>query len=312
MNDAPSPEADQQQQTVPSRSRYGVFQSPSLLFVLLRIFLYVALSTGITFALQWILAAFADPGSLYSTKNLLLSETSPLAGVFAAAAAMSQLERRSFGDYGLPFRGPFGKLFWQGAAFGLAEITAVIGAIAMLGSYHFGSLAIHGIDILRWTAFWGAFFVLVGLYEEFAFRGYVQFTLAQAVKFWPAAVLLSVAFGLVHRTNPGESKLGLAGVMLTGLFWCLTLRRTGSLWFAVGMHASFDFGETFLYSVPDSGFLFPGHLSNATLAGPVWLTGGSTGPEASVCDFIVLLIFFYVFHRLYPPRAQSLVSQATE
>ena len=311
MSDATSPDPDQPQQTLPPAG-YRVFQSSSILFVLLRIFLYVAVSTGITFALEWIFAVFADGGSLYSPRNLLLSEASNLVGVFAAAAALSQLEHRSFADYGLPARGAFGKLFWQGAAFGLTEISAVIGAIAILGSYHFGSLAIHGVDVLRWAAFWGAFFVLVGLYEEFAYRGYVQFTLAQAVKFWPAAVLLSVAFGLVHKANPGESKVGLAGVMLTGLFWCFTLRRTGSLWFAVGMHASFDFGETFLYSVPDSGFLFPGHLSNATLAGPIWLTGGSAGPEASVCDFIVLLLFFYVFHRLHPARARNLVSQTTE
>src|ERR1700731_4715509 len=67
----------------------------------------------------------------------------------------------------------------------------------MLGSYHFGTLAIHGTGILRWATFWGAFFILVGLYEEFAFRGYVQFTLAQAVRFWPAAIVLSVAFVVV-------------------------------------------------------------------------------------------------------------------
>jgi uncharacterized protein len=311
MSDATSPDPNHPQDASPPPAGYRIFRSRSLLFVFLRICIYIALATGITFAVQWILAAFVD-GSLYSPKNLLISEASPLAGAFAGAAAMSQLEGRSFADYGLPLRGAFGKLFWQGAAFGLAEITVVIGTIAMLGSYHFGSLAIHGAEILRWTAFWGAFFVLVGLYEEFAFRGYVQFTLAQAIHFWPAAILLSVAFGLVHITNPGESKLGVAGVMLTGLFWCLTLRRTGSLWFAIGMHASFDFGETFLYSVPDSGVVFPGHLSNATLAGPRWLTGGSTGPEASVCDFIVLLVFFYVFHRLYAPRPQNSVSQTTE
>jgi uncharacterized protein len=301
MSDAASSHPNPLPDTTPPPAGRGIFQSESLFFVLVRIGIYIAVSTGIGFALQWILAAFAD-GSLYSPKNLLIAETSSLAGTFTAAAAMSQLEGNSFADYGLPLRGAFGKLFWQGAFFGLAEITAVIGAISMLGSYHFGALAIHGTEILRWTAFWGAFFILVGLYEEFAFRGYVQFTLAQAVRFWPAAIALSVAFGLVHIANSGESKLGVAGVMLTGLFWCFTLRRTGNLWFAVGMHASFDFGETFLYSVPDSGYLFPGHLSNATLAGPRWLTGGSTGPEASVCDFVVLLIFFYVFHRLYPAR----------
>src|ERR1700741_4698725 len=305
MSDAsPPPDQSQPPEVSPLPTGRSILQSPSLLFVFLRIAIYIVLSTGIAFAVQWILAGFAD-GFLYSPRNLGISEVSPFVGAFAAAAAMAQGEGGRVGGFGLPLRGAFGKLFWQGAAFGLAEISAVVGAISIAGSYHFGSLAIHGADIVRWTAFWGMFFLLVGLYEEFAFRGYVQFTLAQAVRFWPAAILLSVAFGVVHRSNPGESKLGLAGVMLTGLFWCLTLRRTGNLWFAVGMHASFDFGETFLYSVPDSGVVFPGHLLNATLAGPTWFTGGSAGPEASVCDFIVLIILFYVFHRLYPARAQE-------
>jgi membrane protease YdiL (CAAX protease family) len=308
MSDASLLNPEGPPQISPPPAKHGVFQSQSLLFILLRVAMYFALAEGISFALQWIMVALS-PGesSLYSPAILTISEGSSLAGACAAGIAMSHLEGRSFGDYGLPLRGAFGKLFWQGALFGLAEISAVMGVIATLGSYHFGALAIHGAGLLRWAAFWGAFFVLVGLYEEFAFRGYVQFTLAQAVSFWPAAVLLSAAFGFVHRTNPGESKMGVAGVVLTGLFWCLTLRRTGNLWFAVGMHASFDFGETFLYSVPDSGVVFPGPLSNATLAGPAWLTGGSAGPEASVCDFTMLLVFFYVFHQLYPARSESRV-----
>ncbi len=306
MSDVSSLSPEGPPQISPPPAERGVFHTHSLLFVLLRIGMYFALAEGVSFALQWIIVALSvGEISVYSPKILTISEGSSLAGAFAAGIAMSQLEERSFGDYGLPLRGAFGKLFWQGALFGLAEISAVIGVIATFGSYQFGDLAIHGADLLRWAAFWGAFFVLVGLYEEFAFRGYVQSTLAQAVGFWPAAVVLSAAFGFVHRTNPGESKMGLAGIVLTGLLWCFSLRRTGNLWFAVGMHASFDFGETFLYSVRDSGMLFPGHLSNATLAGPAWLTGGSAGPEASVCDFAILLIFFYVFHRLYPSRARS-------
>jgi len=306
MSDVSSLSPEGPPQISPPPAERGVFHTHSLLFVLLRIGMYFALAEGVSYALQWIMVALtAGEISVYSPTILTISEGSSLAGAFAAGITMSQLEGRAFGDYGLPLRGAFGKLFWQGALFGLAEISAVLGVIASFGFYHFGGLAIHGVDLFRWAAFWGAFFVLVGLYEEFAFRGYVQFTLAQAAGFWPAAVLLSVAFGFVHRSNPGESKMGLAGVVLTGLLWCFSLRRTGNLWFAVGMHASFDFGETFLYSVPDSGVVFPGHLSNATLAGPTWLTGGSAGPEASLCDFAMLLIFFYVFHRLYPARAPS-------
>ena len=313
MSEANSSNFEESPQVTPPAAASRSFRSPSLPFALLRMGAYIILAAGITFALQWIASALlGGHRSVYSPKVIAISEATLAAGALAAGFVMSKLEGHPFGEYGLPWGLAFGKLFWQGALFGFIEISAVIGVIALLGSYHFGPLAIHGLQLLRWTLFWGVCFVIVAFYEEFTFRGYLQFTLARATRFWPAALVLSLAFGLVHRGNPGESKWGVTGVILVGLFWCLTLRRTGNLWFAVGMHASFDFGETFLYSVPDSGMLFPGHLSDATLAGPAWLTGGSAGPEASVCDFLVILILFYVFHRLYPSRARNSLSAATD
>jgi CAAX protease family protein len=281
-----------------------VLRRSELPFALLRLGLYLILTDAISY------------GLVYGARPLLSSDLSPLApqllaagdlialcSAFAAAWIMSRLEKRGFGEYGLPLRGAFGKLFWQGALFGAVEISAVIGTLAALGYYRFGFVLLHGSALLRWGLFWLALFILVGLYEEFAFRGYVQFTLAQGITFWPAAVFLSVMFGVKHMNNPGETWPGIAGVVLAGLFWSFTLRRSGSLWFAVGMHASFDFGETFVYSVPDSGVLLPGHLSSATLAGPAWLCGGTAGPEASILDFLVLLLFFYGFHRLHPANS---------
>jgi membrane protease YdiL (CAAX protease family) len=280
------------------------FRSPGLPSGFVRVCLYLILGNGITFGLLWVARFFLKDGlSPYAPQRLMTGESVALLGAFSSAWLMSRLERREFGAYGLPLRGAFGKWFWQGALFGLTEISVVVGAMAALGAYHFGALEIHGAELLRWAVFWMIFFIFVGLYEEFAFRGYVQFTFAQGLGFWPAAVLLSIAFGLIHKGNPGETWVGLAGIVLTGLFWCFTLRRTGNLWFAVGMHAIFDFGETFLYSVPDSGMIFPGHLSGATIAGPIWLTGGTAGPEGSVLDVLTLLFFFYAFHRLYPAKS---------
>jgi membrane protease YdiL (CAAX protease family) len=89
-------------------------------------------------------------------------------------------------------------------------------------------------------------------------------------------------------------------VVLIGLFFCFTLRRTGSLWFAVGMHASWDWGESYLYSVPDSGGMVPGHLLNSSFHGPRWLTGGSVGPEGSVLVFVVIAAAWVVFDLIYP------------
>ena len=299
--------------TGPALTERNPFQSSALVFVLLRFVIYLLLSYSLINGLpRLFLPLFRSASSPFTPRILVLGELIFAAGAYIPAWGLSLLEKRPFGAYGLPLRGAFGKLFWQGTVLGLAEINAVIAAMAALGAYRFGSIAIHGAALLRYAVFWALFFLLVGLVEEFLYRGYVQFTLSQAIGFWPAAILLSVAFGLVHKNNPGENWTGVAGVILTGLLWCFTLRRTGSLWLAVGMHASFDFGETFLYSVPDSGFVFPGHLSNATIAGPAWLTGGSVGPEASVFDFVVLLIFFLVIHRLYPARPAPATAPVTE
>jgi membrane protease YdiL (CAAX protease family) len=107
-------------------------------------------------------------------------------------------------------------------------------------------------------------------------------------------------FGYLHHPNPGENWLGALGAAAIGLFFCFTLRRTGNLWFAVGMHWAWDWGESFLYSVPNSGLVFPGHLLKSSLHGATWLTGGSVGPEASVLFFVLLAALSILLDRLYP------------
>jgi membrane protease YdiL (CAAX protease family) len=233
---------------------------------------------------------------------LLGTETILTIAVIGAALPMSFLEKRQPGEYGIPVHLAFGKLFWQGVLAGLVEVTALIGIIAALGGYSFGSFAVHGPLMVRWLLLWAVFFVVVGFGEEFLFRGYAQYTLGRGLGFWPAAILLSIVFGLLHLANPGEGWVGAVSVVFFGLAMCFSLRRTGSLWFAVGLHASFDFGESFLYSVPNSGVVLDGHLSNAAMHGPAWLTGGSIGPEGSIFCFLMTGLLCYLIHRLYPAR----------
>jgi membrane protease YdiL (CAAX protease family) len=271
-----------------------------------RLLIYAAIFFVFLTASIFVLGLLLRPArGVFSPSYQFLGELASLLAAFLAAWIMSQMERRPMAVYGLPARGAFGKQFWLGCLFGLCEIGVLIGVIALFKGYSFGSLAEHGAEIGKWALFWGAFFLVVGFFEEFLFRGYTLYTLADGIGFWPAAVLLAAVFGWVHKHNFGENWIGVAGVVFVGLFWSFTLKRTGTLWFALGMHAAFDFGETFLFSVPDSGMIFPGHLSNATLYGPSWLTGGTPGPEGSVIDFLILAVFFFVFDRLYPARQEQ-------
>jgi uncharacterized protein len=272
--------------------------------LLIYILMVAAFSASITFVGRKIHPRSHPPG-LPTPQNMLISEAISFFLVFGCALIMARFERRPASVYGLPLSGAFGKNFWLGMFFGLAEISALMALIAAFGGYSFGNLALSHAGILRWGLFHLLLFTLVGFFEEFAFRGYLQFTLGDGIGFWAAGLFLSALFGAAHLSNPGEGWIGAASVVLVGLLFLFTLRRTGNLWYAVGLHASFDWGETFLFSVPNSGTVLEGHLSNALLHGPKWLTGASVGPEGSVFCFLTMGLQFLVVLWLFPKREES-------
>lgn len=263
--------------------------------------IYAAFLLMLEFVGQMIVGQFVGPAiESFSPQNVLIGEILSFASAYGAALLMAQLEKRSAGVYGLPLPGAFGKLFWQGVALGLSEIALLMTMITVFGGYSFGKIVMHGSALWGLGLLWALAFVAVGLSEEFLFRGYMQYTLARGLGFWPSAIALSLVFGAVHLRNPGEGPVGAASVAATGLVFALALRRTGNLWLAVGWHASYDFGETFLFSVPNSGVVYDQHLSAAALHGKPWLTGGTVGPEGSVFSFLILGASALVIHFLFP------------
>ncbi len=257
---------------------------------------------GMAYFLAQILGYVAGFIPLHGNRPLweiAITQSVLVLAVVLPALVMGRIERRSFGEFGLPLRNAFGRLFWTGVVWGLAAVTALLGVMWGAHVFYFGHLALHGAWVVKFALYWGAFFLLVGFFEEFLFRGYSLFTVANGMGFWPAAVLASLIFGSVHLRNPGENLIGALAAGSIGFFFCFTLRRTGSLWFAVGFHAAWDWGESFLYSVPDSGGMVPGHLLSSSLQGPRWLSGGSVGPEGSVFVFVVVAVTWVVFGRVY-------------
>jgi len=207
---------------------------------------------------------------------------------------MACIEHRSFSDYGPPLNLALRKNFWVGTAWGFIAISGTLLVIFAFHGFRLTGLAIHGTAIVTSTVAWCITFVIVGLTEEFNFRGYPLFTLTTGVGFWPAAFLLSGGFALSHAGNPGETVYGLLSVVASGLLFCFVRRRTGDLWWAVGFHTGWDWGQTFFYGVHDSGFTPYHNLFGSEFFGPKWLTGGSVGPEGSVFTPIALGIIAFV------------------
>ena len=105
----------------------------------------------------------------------------------------------------------------------------------------------------------------MGIFEESLLRGYLQYTLSRGIGFWWAALLLSIAFAVWHVSNSGESLLGLLSVGAGGFVFCLSLWYTKSLWWAVGFHAGWDWGQSYFYGTPNSGLLMKTPVDAASL-----------------------------------------------
>jgi len=230
----------------------------------------------------------------------MAAEVSMMLAAILPGVLMARIEGCAFGVFGLPGKLAFRRNFWVGALWGVISLTLLTFTLRILGAFSFGRIAQHGVRMLKFGLFWAVFFLCTALFEDFLTRGYSQWVLTRGMNFWPAAAVLSLLFGAIHLRNPGETNVGIAGVVAIALFFCLTLWRTGNLWWAVGFHMAWDWGESFLYSVPDSGSLVPGHLFNSSLNGPDWLTGGSVGPEGSYLVFLLVAALWILFSRAYP------------
>jgi membrane protease YdiL (CAAX protease family) len=113
--------------------------------------------------------------------------------------------------------------------------------------------------------------------------------------FWQAAWVTSTVFGLYHTFNGGENWIGIFAAAAIGFVFCISVRFTGSAFWALGFHAAWDWAETFFYGTADSGLEGQGHLFSATPQGNALWSGGTDGPEGSLLVFgVILLLFLFV------------------
>jgi len=217
---------------------------------------------------------------------------------------MSKIERRgrTYG-YGGPQRL---EKFLAGLGWGVVLISLLVLLLWKSGLLIVERRLIFGRDVLRYGVLWLLAFCLVALFEESVTRGFLLYTLTRGLTrfyqwafqtrhsatlgFWTSAVILSLVFFLGHTSNPGESPVGLLSVFLAGMFFCFSIWRTGSLWWGVGMHAAWDWGQSFLFGVADSGFMAQHRLLATHAQGQPILSGGATGPEGSILIVGVLAL----------------------
>jgi len=242
----------------------------------------------------------ATPG----LSTMMIFEFSQWGGVLVATIAARWLFKLTLAEAGYaPMRVTQGLAL--GGVLGFVLLSAIIGVLFAVGMISFGPLSFDGVNGLAFLAEFAVMFIAVALVEEGMIRGPLLALLSRATGFWPAAVLTSLLFLALHLGNKGETVIGIANVGVVGLALAWIRRRTGTLWLAIGFHATWDFAQSYVWGVPDSGLMLKGSLTVAKLgAGPDWLTGGTAGPEGGLLCTVSIALLVLIVDRMWPRDAR--------
>lgn len=171
----------------------------------------------------------------------------------------------------------------HGLLAGFLIFSLIVGVAALLGVYH---IVAGGT--------WGSFFTILfsmgigpGFREELMFRGVLFRFSEEFGGSWFALVLTSALFGLAHINNHDATWVSSLFIAVeAGLLLGAVYMLTRNLWMCMGFHAAWNFTQGFIWDVPVSGFDVHG-LVIAKLTGPVLLSGGPFGLEASLIAFVL-------------------------
>lgn len=314
----------------PSRLRWIFFGADGLRVgwgLLLFTVPFLALESAVGTVVNKLYPSTTGP-MVFRLRDMIIAEPLMFLTILLITWVISKIERRPISVYGL---GGSRRLlnFLAGLAWGVTSVSLLV-----LTLWKTGLLVIEdrrllfGGDILLYGALWLLVFLFVGLFEENYARGYPQYTLARGLAgfyrwafktrhsaslgFWTAAVVISILFSGEHASNRGESPIGLLTVVLVAMVFCLSLWRTGSLWWAIGFHAAWDWSESFLYGVADSGLMVQHHLFTTHAIGKPILSGGATGPEGSV--FVIPILALVILGILFtlPSRGGGYASKLAD
>ena len=126
--------------------------------------------------------------------------------------------------------------------------------------------------------------------EELLFRGAIFRITEEWLGTTAALIISAVLFGAAHGLNAGSTPIGVIAIALeAGVLLGVAYSATRRLWLPIGMHFGWNFTEGGLFGATVSGGRSHG-LVSVTLDGPVQLTGGTFGPEASIVAIAICLV----------------------
>lgn len=241
----------------------------------------------LVYGLSTLPAAFAEKVPLWAFVLLSLFSASVVLGLYAL---WRRLTEKGWPEDLSPTR----LLPHTGTGFGIGILYFILvtGCMALLGGYRIESLQWDGSPMLTSLMV----FLLVGVGEEVLFRGIIFRMIDKRWGTWAALVISALIFGFVHLTNQNATVWSSFAIAIeAGLLLGAAYKWSGSLWLPIGIHWAWNFFQGPVFGFAVSGGEREYSLVQPLIDGPVWMTGGAFGAEASVPAVVFGLAFALLF-----------------
>jgi membrane protease YdiL (CAAX protease family) len=254
-----------------------------------RIIFFAAMLLGFGFLIH---IALGGLGWTPKTASPLLLALATLAlqllpALIAYGELVKRIERRRMRELSLAQLPTFGI---GGLLAGSLLFSVVVGTLWLLGVYHVTGINTHA----NWLPQVLVAGIGAGIGEEIVMRGVLFRITEEGCGTWLAVAVSALFFGGAHIFNPGATLWSSAAIAIeAGVMLALIYHVTRSLWACIGLHAGWNIMQGTVYGIPVSGGAVDGLLISQR-TGPVWLSGGVFGAEASVIALLVCSVLSLV------------------
>jgi uncharacterized protein len=205
-------------------------------------------------------------------------------------------QTRPISEQGLPFRKGWAGEFGLGLAAGWGITAVCVAVMAVFGGI---MVRFHGDPAAwGWLAADAAYFLLLTLAEEIAFRGYGFQRLARALGPYVSALGYALLYALLVRLQPGANNASAFVAFVFSIVLVTAYLRTRALWVSWGLNFGWKASRALLFGLVVSGNSTHSPVVEGDPMGGFWLTGGGFGLDGSWFAFLVLLIAIPVVYRL--------------
>ncbi|WP_109484460.1 CPBP family intramembrane glutamic endopeptidase [Occallatibacter savannae] len=214
---------------------------------------------------------------------------------YAAFGALFDRQPRSIAAQGLPLRSGWAGEFGIGAAIGWGAVVVCVLPMLLVGGIAVVITTQHGA--WGWLVADAAYFLLLALGEEVAFRGYGFQRFAVVVGPSGAAFGYALFYAIMRAVQPGSTNASIAISVVFSFLLTTAYLRTRALWVSWGLNFAWKASQALIFGLTVTGVSSHSPVIEGNPMGPFWLTGGGYGLDASWWACVVLLVAFAVLYR---------------